>query len=57
MEKQIMILVKALKGTQCPKEEAENVPATMFYRRLIDDGSLVVEIPAAKKTASEPVKK
>lgn len=54
----IMISVKALAGTQCPKEGAprkyisdavaEDVPATAYYRRLIDDGSLIVQPTGAK---------
>ena len=45
--------VSAAPGTRCPKEgkpreyitEPEEVPDTAYYRRLVDDGSLV-EVPA-----------
>lgn len=45
------MLVKAAPGQRCPKEnspreyitdqQAVDVPATSYYRRLLDDGSLV----------------
>ncbi len=45
--------VKAAPGTRCPKEgkpreyitdsKAEEMPDSAYYRRLVDDGSLVIE--------------
>lgn len=59
MEKQIMISVKAAPGTRCPMEhnpreyvaddKAQDVPGTVYYRRLIDDGSLIAQDLTAKK--------
>jgi hypothetical protein len=51
--------VKAAPGLQCPKEDnpreyigdddkGQDVPDTTYYRRLLDDGSLVL-VPAKTK--------
>jgi len=56
------MLVKAAPGLQCPKETAPReyitddpkgveVPATVYYRRLVDDGSLL-EVPASAAKAA-----
>lgn len=54
--------VMAKPGTQCPKEGkpreyiidsvAEEVPETAYYKRLVDDGSLV--IPPESTTPTPP---
>lgn len=54
------MLVKAASGLQCPKEgnprdyigdgDPVEVPDTAYYRRLVNDGSLV-EIPPALSSA------
>lgn len=55
------MLVKAAPGLQCPKEEnprdyitdadpAISVPDSTYYRRLVDDGSLVEVKEQQKKT-------
>lgn len=53
------MLVKTNPGEICPREDAPRdyitdnpkgveVPDTSFYRRLVDDGSLVIVLPAVK---------
>ena len=53
--------VKAAPGTKCPKEgkprdyitEAEDVPESAYYKRLVNDGSLTIEPDEPEKKKKE----
>ncbi len=57
MEQTLRVI--AAPGTQCPREgkpreyitdaEAVTVPATTYYKRLVDDGSLLLETETTTK--------
>jgi hypothetical protein len=57
------MIVKSAPGTQCPMEanpktyvtdsKAIEVPNTAYYRRLLDDGSLVTAKLAKKQTGGD----
>ena len=57
------MLVKAIQGARCPKEgkpreyitdsTPEEVPESIYYRRLVTDGSLVIAVADSKQKKAD----